>query len=282
MRIHAHRIINIHLVFILGEFACPDFVPHDDDKTAIIIDAMSLIQALTGKWKTFGEVSDSVFSIIIKLAHRWKATRVDFVSDRYYATSIKDCERGRRAANAGVQKIHIYDGEQRVPKQWKKFLNCGENKESLVEFLCQYWRRYPSSSFGALTHLYATSKEKCYLFSPVSDESHGEPADCTEVLELESNHEEADTRLLLHSKHASESNDKIIVKSPDTDVFVLCVAMQSAIQKDMLFMTGTGSNFRVIPIKQIVDSLDDSLRQGLLGFHAFSGIELLIVYMRMF
>ena len=35
--------------------------------------------------------------------------------------------------------------------------------------------------------------------------------------ELESDHEEVDTQLLLHSKHAANTHDRIIVKTPDTD-----------------------------------------------------------------
>lgn len=43
----------------------------------------------------------------------------------------------------------------------------------------------------------------------------------TEVVELECDHEEADTRLLLHAKHASDHGFSVVVtKSPDTDVHV--------------------------------------------------------------
>jgi hypothetical protein len=76
-----------------------------------------------------------------------------------------------------------------------------------------------------------TSKEKCFHFS------HGRSDDdlvvCNEILELECNHEEADTRLLLHAKHAATNNDAIIIKSPDTDIFVLCIAIQRAIEKEI-------------------------------------------------
>ena len=78
----------------------------------------------------------------------------------------------------------------------------------------------------------------------------------TEMLELECNHEEADTRLLFHAKHAASTNDAVVIKSPDTDVFVLCLAMQRAIEKDIFFMTGTGNYFRLISIKTIVEAMD--------------------------
>ena len=91
--------------------------------------------------------------------------------------------------------------------------------------------------------MYVTSKTKCHLLTPGVTET--DPIQRQEVPELESDHEEADTRLLLHSKHAAESYDHIIVKTPDTDVFVLCIAMQKVIGKDLKVMTGTGNKFRL-------------------------------------
>jgi hypothetical protein len=47
--------------------------------------------------------------------------------------------------------------------------------------------------------------------------------------DLSCSHEEADTRMLLHAMHADKefgrknTKGRIIVKSPNTDVFVLCV-----------------------------------------------------------
>lgn len=91
-------------------------------------------------------------------------------------------------------------------------------------------------------------------------------------MELASNHEEADTRMLLHAKHAGAcTKGKIILKTPDTDVFVLCIAMQEAIEKDIVFLTGAGNNMKLIPIKKIADTMDEELRESLPGFHAFSG-----------
>ena len=93
--------------------------------------------------------------------------------------------------------------------------------------------------------------------------------------DLETNHEEADTRLLLHENHAKETNDRIIIKRPDTDVFVLSIAMQRTIEKEM---TGTGNKFRLIPIMSIVEETDENLCQCLLGFHAFSGTYVVLMF----
>ena len=94
--------------------------------------------------------------------------------------------------------------------------------------------------------------------------------------DLETNHEEADTRLLLHANYAKDN--KIIIKSPDTDVFVLSIAMKRTIEKEIFFMTGTGNKFRLIPIMSIVEETDENLCQCLLGFHAFSGTYVMLMF----
>ena len=39
-----------------------------------------------------------------------------------------------------------------------------------------------------------------------------------DIVELCSEHEEADTRLLLHASHASRTSSRIVIQLPDTDV----------------------------------------------------------------
>ena len=96
--------------------------------------------------------------------------------------------------------------------------------------------------------MYVTSKEECYVFS--SNTSDGENIVRSDCPELKSNHEEADTRMLLHAKHASRSHDTMVIKSPDTEVFILSVAMLHNFgSKDLFMITGTGNKFRIIHIK---------------------------------
>ncbi|CAB4000504.1 Hypothetical predicted protein [Paramuricea clavata] len=119
--------------------------------------------------------------------------------------------------------------------------------------------------------LYITSKCKCHLLTTGSS-----PNDCVlhhEVPELQCDHEEADTRLLLHSNHAAKTHDTIIVKIPDTDVFLLCIAMWRTIGKKFHVMVGTGNIFRIIDTSAISDVLGQELCSCLLGFHAVSGCD---------
>ena len=95
---------------------------------------MAVIQSMKGKWKTYGEFAVALLNSLVKLARKYNSTRLDFVADRYPALSIKNTERQRRADKV-VQKVHIFEKDQNVPKQWEKFLSCVENKESLAVFL---------------------------------------------------------------------------------------------------------------------------------------------------
>ena len=200
---------------------------------------------------------------------------MDFVADRYPENSIKNAERRRRASE-GVQKVHILSKDQSVPKQWKKYLSCGKNRESLIIFLCEYWRMYKSLHLSGIQCEYITSKNKCYMLT--SGSCPNDHVLHYEVPQLQCDHEEADTRLLLHSEHAAETHDTIMVKTPDTNIFLLCIAMCRTIDKNVLVMTGTSNRFRIIDISTISDALGDELCSCLPGFHAFSGTQYLSIY----
>ena len=238
------------------------------DHNALIVDAMAVLQAMKGKWQTFGEFADTIFAYLVKLARQWKATKLDFVADRYPEISIKNAERTKRAAQ-GVQRVHILNKDQCVPKQWKKYMSCGKNKESLIAFLCDHWSNYVSSQLYSLQCMYLTSRDECYVFT--SGDFEIDPVMRQDVPELQCGHEEADTRLLLHSKHVAEAHDRIIVKTPDTDMLVLCIAMQKTIGKDVFMMTGTGNKFRLIDTTAVSDALGEELCACLPGFQAFTG-----------
>ena len=61
-----------------------------------------------------------------------------------------------------------------------------------------------------------------------------------EAIGLRCNHEEADTRLLLHAKNAAEEEyEPIVIISEDTDVFVLVVANSYHIQALIYQKRGT-------------------------------------------
>ena len=76
--------------------------------------------------------------------------------------------------------------------------------------------------------------------------------ECTQVTALHCDHEEADTRMLPHAKHASRDAPRIVIQSPDTDVLLLCVTHNDEIQCDELwFRSGVKDRLRYIPAHKI-------------------------------
>ena len=104
----------------------------------LILDAMAILQTIKIIPSTFGELAHKLLVMVVELAVKSKAKRVYFVCDRYPAQSIKDFERAIRGER-GTQLIKIYSSLQKVPRQWKKFITAGENKEKLIKFLFKSW-----------------------------------------------------------------------------------------------------------------------------------------------
>ena len=62
---------------------------------------------------------------------------------------------------------------------------------------------------------------------------------CRLVTELISNHQEADTQMLLHAEHASYAYEGVIIATPDTDVFLIALSHVSSINAHVNMLTGT-------------------------------------------
>ena len=192
---------------------------------------------------------------------------MDFVSDRYPAQSIKNAEREKRATQ-GECSVRIYAKDQRVFKPWKKFLSNGKNKENLVSFLLDTWSNMEGRHLGEL-ELFVTSGSNCTKLSSTAEILHHDM-----VIELsDCDHEEADTRLMLHAAHAANCGHQTIdIKSPDTDVFILGLYSKISLPETSLFLyTGSGEHSRILSLDVISSSIPPELSSALPGLHAFTG-----------
>ena len=73
--------------------------------------------------------------------------------------------------------------------------------------------------------------------------------------ELHADHEEADTRILLHATHASITCGRLIIQSPDTDVALLSVYFFSTLSgNELWFKTGTRDKLYKLIYKLIYQS----------------------------
>jgi hypothetical protein len=90
------------------------------------------------------------------------------------------------------------------------------------------------------------------------------------------NHEEADTRLMLHAAHAAHAgHSKIIIRTVDTDVVVLAVALARTLGKDneMWVSFGTGKSFRFLAAHEIAQAPSPEKAHALPMFHALTGCD---------
>jgi len=87
-------------------------------------------------------------------------------------------------------------------------------------------------------------------------------------------HEEADTRLLLHAKHAWNPRSRVIIQSPDTDLLVLCATHFESIScEELWFKTGVRDHHRYVPVHRVSEKLGQKLCRCLPAFHALTGCD---------
>ena len=73
---------------------------------------------------------------------------------------------------------------------------------------------------------------------------------------LKSDHEEADTRMMLHAADCSDICPRVVIESPDTGVAVLAVYVVTSLScQQMWVKTGVRDKLRYIPIHALVQKL---------------------------
>ena len=90
-------------------------------------------------------------------------------------------------------------------------------------------------------------------------------------------HEEADTRMILHAADAvQEGHRKIALRTVDTDVLVLAIALAGRLQEqqvELWVVMGTGSHLRYIAAHEISNCLGSEMSKSLPVFHTFTGCD---------
>ncbi|XP_068222180.1 golgin subfamily A member 6-like protein 26 [Palaemon carinicauda] len=97
-----------------------------------------------------------------------------------------------------------------------------------------------------------------------------------EVEALQSSQKEADSRIILHLHHmASQVSEDftIVIRSPDTDVFILLLKFAQVLKQTILFDTGVGDKRRLIDVHKVVDKTGKELCEVLPSLHAYSGCD---------
>lgn len=232
----------------------------------LILDGMAILQQIQNIPNTFGELAIDVIKYIVNLSINYKCKNVHFVTDNYPSISIKNSERERRSDGNGAV-INIRSPCQKLPKQFKKFLTNGQNKEALIHFIYEQWPVLDATLLKGQT-VFISHGHMCHVIQP-----ENESLAVKEVPELISDHEEADTRMFLHAYYASEHSAAILIKSSDTDVFVMALAMSQNLKAKIYLLMGTSSNIKIKNISEMSNILGVEFCSALLGMHVFTGCD---------
>lgn len=137
-----------------------------------------------------------------------------------------------------------------------------ENKADLALFLSNHLIKH-SSKGGPVIVVSGGFAEATTVMS--SDPS-------LRISSLQADHEEADTRLILHCVHAHV--ETTVVSARDTDVFLLLLAHYEKMQCEYLYMkAGTSKAPKYLPVHEIHKLLSSDQLQTLLAFHAVTGCD---------
>ncbi|MES9882214.1 MAG: hypothetical protein ABW185_15180 [Sedimenticola sp.] len=228
------------------------------DVTVKVLDGPAIVHMVRPtRAKTFDEYASIHFVPFIKSHLGGQVTRVDIVWDVYLEQSLKGQTQRRRGTGTRTRVT----GKTPIPKKdWNQFLKNADNKEELFDILSK-----------AVTDIHDGDKQVISTNKDTVLTNHQIDVSALKPC----NHQEADTRMLLHLKHAaSQGHRKAFLKTVDSDVVVLAITNFNRLSLDELWVVlGTGTNIKNFPIHEIVQQLNPEKLDTLHLFHAFTGCD---------
>jgi len=224
-----------------------------------VLDGAVIVHCLpTTSVGSFHQYADRVFLPYLKKQLQ-DTSRLDVVWDTYIPDSLKESTRKKRGD--GVRRKVA--GDTKLPRNWMDFLRDSMNKKELLAFLSS---KVVEFNWPPEKAIYVTSeKDVASIGSTIPMQN------C--------NHEEADTRTVVHIVHALEHGAKTFhVRTVDTNVVVILVGTFYDLRVtqpliDIWVAFGMGKNYRFYHISAICASLEEQQSRALPVFHAFSGCD---------
>lgn len=241
-----------------------------ESETVYVYDGNATLQSLVSIPDSFDALAMMVFNLLPKVP------RVDFVTDTYSPMSIKSFERKKRGNSP---KFMLSGPKTKTPRDWKGFMSNDDNKTQLIKLLLDEWQKdaYAEKLIGR--KVIFVCGEECFCLSSVDGETvTKEPQE-----ELFSSQEEADTRIILHCLQISQNssdNTHIVVRSPDTDVFVLLLRFAQTIKQPVIFDTGVANKRRLLNVKEIIERKGPDVCSVLPSIHSFTGCDTTSAFVR--
>ena len=209
---------------------------------------------------TFGDLRDRIFIPWLKnqLEH---CSRLDFIWDRYPPDSLKLYTREERGSG---RRRCVGDGIK-IPIKMEEFLKNGNNKEDLFAYLSE----------GVLTNMDVPETKQLHITYKDSVLSKG--GDPTELAPCD--HEESDTRVMLHISHAVRGGSRsLFLSTGDSDVVVIATYVFSVLVQDvpdlqLWVLFGQGKDSSVYDIRKIYEFLGPAKCRAMLFFVTFTGCD---------
>ena len=173
--------------------------------------------------------------------------------DVYNPSSLKMETRSKRG-QGGRRKV---TNKNKVSSNWRNFLRHNDNKTDLFHFLADKIAQMTVPNIVVVTKgpdVLSTSEtcrnhlDKCF-------------------------HEEENSRIFVHGKHATEEGSKsIMIKANDTDILVIALSIFPSLQ-DLWVAFGHGVSLRWIVVHDLYHVIGPVKTKGIIFFHTFTGCD---------
>ena len=193
------------------------------------------------------------------LHHLEGTNRIDCVWDRYIASSLKELTQIHRGSGLRTK----VSGQAKLLRKWNDFLRDARNKKELYDFLTDIVK---NMEIPENKEVFITSEDRVFC----KGTEHEMP---------QCNHEEADTRIIIHVQDSLQrGSNTIMVCTVDTDIIVILIGHFYALREqnpntDIWVAFGTGKQFCYYHINTIFANLGLEKSQALPPFHAFTGCD---------
>ncbi|KAK3742603.1 hypothetical protein QZH41_006382 [Actinostola sp. cb2023] len=199
-----------------------------------IVDAMAEVQSLDKpEWiKNCSQLAEYFTGRMLDKYN--ESDEICLIFDRYdVPSSLKMATRVRRQGGQQPIAYHITETTNIAKVPMKKLLAHVNTKMELTTYLAK----------KTLEIIEAMGKHVVLAWSNKCQATH------RKMSHLQSDQEEADTKMLLHALDATTSGATTIrIHSPDTDVLVLVLRRYPDLCDDTSFVTGIGQKHRIIPL----------------------------------
>ena len=241
--------------------------PARNKASVIVLDMPAVIHMVKPqKANTFGDYISHHLLPFLHAQMNDSTKRIDAVWDRYPEKSLKNQTRTKRLGTVKERRIKASNNVP-IPKgkEWQNYLKVSENKEDLFKYLSdELVNKTHSSSYNLLS-----TKGEVVLSN--------KPIDLSRV--STSDHEEADSRMILHLFDAAiDGHPKAFLRTVDSDVVTLCIHhfpdLKNAGMIELWIGFGKGKSYKDIPIHSVSTLLGQDGCKTILFFHAYTGCDL--------